>query len=64
MMLYAAQRLILPRHNLEIARLLTYPEKGGVSSRWFARLAERALSVILPNQLPGDTLCLFLRKHQ
>ena len=64
MMLYAAQRVIFPRHNLEIARLLTYPEKGSHGSRWFARLAERALSMILPNQMPGDTLCLFLRKHQ
>jgi hypothetical protein len=28
-----------------------------------ARAAAGALSAILPNDLPGDTLCLFLRKH-
>jgi 2-polyprenyl-3-methyl-5-hydroxy-6-metoxy-1,4-benzoquinol methylase len=64
MMLYAAQRVIFRRHNLEVARLLTYPENGGNGSRWFARLAERGLSLILPNDLPGDTLCLFLRKRR
>ena len=64
MMLYAAQRVIFPRHNLEVARLLSYPENGSNGSRWFARLAERGLSLILPNDLPGDTLCLFLRKRQ
>jgi 2-polyprenyl-3-methyl-5-hydroxy-6-metoxy-1,4-benzoquinol methylase len=64
MMLYAAQRVIFSRHNFEVARLLTYPENGSNGSRWFARLAERGLTLILPNDLPGDTLCLFLRKRQ
>ena len=63
MMLYAAQRVIFARQNLELARVLTYPETGGDGTRWFARLAERGLSLILPNELPGDSLCLFLRKR-
>ena len=51
---------ILLRHGLELAQTLTYDGNG---SRWFARLAERALSLALPNDLPGDNLSLFLRKR-
>ena len=59
----AVKRQILPEHGFAIDRILTYPEHGSDGSRWFARLAERTLSLILPNDLRGDTLCLFLRKH-
>jgi hypothetical protein len=51
MMLYAAKRVIFPRYQLEIDRLVTYPEYSEFS-RWFARLAATVLSWILPNDLP------------
>ncbi len=56
----AAQRVILKRHGLEVEAMMTHDGNG---SRWFARLAASTLSLVLPNDLPGDTLCLFLRKH-
>ena len=63
LVLDAVKRQILPEYGLEIDRVLTYPEYGSDGSRWFARLAERGLSLIFPNDLPGDSLCLFLRKQ-
>ena len=59
----AVKRQILPKYDLALEKLLTYPEHGSDGTRWFARLAERALSMALPNDLPGDSLCLFLRKR-
>jgi 2-polyprenyl-3-methyl-5-hydroxy-6-metoxy-1,4-benzoquinol methylase len=62
LILDAVKRQILPKYNLVADRVLTYPERGS-GTRWFARLAASALSIALPNDLPGDSLCLFLRKH-
>ena len=59
----AVKRRILPKYDLVLDKMLTYPEHGSDGTRWFARLAERALSLTLPNDLPGDSLCLFLRKQ-
>jgi 2-polyprenyl-3-methyl-5-hydroxy-6-metoxy-1,4-benzoquinol methylase len=59
----SVKRLILPKHDFTLDKALTYPEYGSDGTRWFARLAERTLSMLLPNDLPGDSLCLFLRKH-
>ena len=53
-------RSVISKYDLTLAKMLTYDDD---SSRWFARLAERALSLLLPNDLPGNNLCLFLRKH-
>ena len=63
LILDSVKRQILPEFNFAIDRILTYPEYGSDGSRWFARLADKALSLILPNDLPGDSLCLFLTKH-
>jgi hypothetical protein len=63
LVLDSVKRQILPGCGLAIERTLTYPEHGSDGSRWFARLAERGLSLVLPNDLPGDSLCLFLRKQ-
>ncbi len=63
LVLDSVKRQMLPEYSFAIERVLTYPERGSDGSRWFARLAERALSLFLPNDLPGDSLCLFLRKH-
>ncbi len=63
LILDSVKRQILPVYNFAIDRILTYPEYGSDGSRWFARLADKALSLILPNDLPGDSLCLFLTKQ-
>ena len=63
LVLDAVKRQILPGYSLGVDRVLTYPEHGSDGTRWFLRLAERALSLVVPNDLPGDSLCLFLRKH-
>jgi hypothetical protein len=63
LVLDSVKRQFLPKYRLEIVRVLTYPEHGSDGSRWFARLAASALALIVPNALPGDSLCLFLRKQ-
>ncbi len=63
LVLGAFRRHILPRYPLTLERVWPYPANGSSGSRWFARAAAGALSAILPNDLPGDTLCLLLRKH-
>jgi SAM-dependent methyltransferase len=63
LVLDSVKRQILPKYGFAIDQVLTYPERGSDGTRWFARLAARALSLGLPNDLPGDSLCLFLQKH-
>lgn len=62
-LVHANSRVILPRYGFEVVELVSYPETGGVATRWFGRIIEKALSLVFPNELPGDTLCLFLKKH-
>ena len=63
LVLGAFRRHVLPRYPLTLERVWPYPAYGSSGSRWFARAGARALSAILPNDLPGDTLCLLLRKQ-
>jgi SAM-dependent methyltransferase len=56
-------RHVLPRYPLTLERVWSYPENGSNGSRWFARSAARALAFVLPEPLPGDAICLLLRKH-
>jgi len=60
--LEAYQRKIFTPLELSLVRVWTYPENGSHGSRWFARLAARAMRLALSDDLPGDTLCLLLRK--
>lgn len=62
MVLDAFKRVILRKYPLTLERVLTYPPHGSDGSRWFARAAERALSLAFSNDLAGDILCLMLRK--
>jgi len=62
LVLGAFVRHILPRYPFRLERVWPYPLYGSLGSRWFARAAASALSIILPNDLPGDTLCMLLRK--
>jgi SAM-dependent methyltransferase len=61
--LHVVERQI-PENGLGLDRVLTYPEHGGDGTLWYERIAESALSLVLPNDLPGDSLCLFVRKQQ
>jgi 2-polyprenyl-3-methyl-5-hydroxy-6-metoxy-1,4-benzoquinol methylase len=58
----AYKRRVFDRLNLSIDRVWTYPESGSHGSRLFVRLISKALRLILPDVLSGDTLCLLLRK--
>lgn len=60
--LEAYQRKIFTPLGLSLVRVWTYPHAGSRGSRWFARLAERAMQSVLSDDLSGDTLCLLLRK--
>jgi SAM-dependent methyltransferase len=58
----AYKRKIFTPLDLSLIRVWTYPDSGSHGSRWFARLAVRLMRFALSDDLPGDTLCLLLRK--
>jgi SAM-dependent methyltransferase len=60
----AFRRKVFDRLNLAAQRVWTFPEKGSDGSRLFARLITKGVGLILPDDLPGDTLCFLLRKPQ
>lgn len=60
--LAAYKRKIIDRLDLCVVRTWTHPENRGGGSRAFAGIAAKALRLLLPDDLPGDTLCLLLRK--
>ena len=60
-LLTSLQRL-LPRYSLEIMKSWSYPEKGSLIYRRPIKMMSAGLGLVLPNQVPGDTLCLLIRK--
>lgn len=62
--LEAYQRKIFTPLELSLVRVWTYPDCSSHGSRWFARLAARAMRLVLSDDLPGDSLCLLLRKPE
>jgi SAM-dependent methyltransferase len=60
----AYQRRIFEPLSLSLVRTWTYPESSGHGSRWFARLVTQIVGLVLRDDLPGDTLCLLLRKQE
>lgn len=60
--LAAYKRKIIDRLNLSLVRVWTHPENQGGGSRAFASVVTKTLRLLLPDDLPGDTLCLLLRK--
>jgi SAM-dependent methyltransferase len=62
--LEAYQRKIFTPLGLSLVRVWSYPDSGSNGSRWFARLAARAMRLALSDYLPGDTICLLLRKPE
>lgn len=61
-LLDSLQRL-LPRYSLEIVKSWSYPDRGSLIFRRPIKMLSAALGLILPNQVPGDTLCLLIRKR-
>lgn len=64
LLLGVLQRHILPRYPFNLERIWTYPPGGSRGTRWFARCLTSLLRLFLPDELPGDTVCLLLRKHK
>ena len=62
LMIEAYERKIFKPLGLSLTHVWTFPESGSSSSRWFARVVERALRLMLNDELSGDTICLLLRK--
>ena len=60
--LEAYQRKIFTPLELSLVRVWTYPDSGSHGLRWFARLAARVMRLAFSDDLPGDSLCLLLRK--
>lgn len=53
---------ILPRYSLEVLARWGYPERGSIVSRKSTQAIAALLKLVLPNDIPGDTLCLLIRK--
>ncbi|MBD2358435.1 class I SAM-dependent methyltransferase [Tolypothrix sp. FACHB-123] len=54
---------ILARYSLEIVKQWSYPDKGSLIYRSKTQMISTILNLFLPNQVPGDTLCLLLQKN-
>jgi 2-polyprenyl-3-methyl-5-hydroxy-6-metoxy-1,4-benzoquinol methylase len=54
---------LLPRYSLNIIKSWSYPEKGSLIFRSPIKMMSAGLGLFLPNQVPGDTLCLLIRKQ-
>jgi SAM-dependent methyltransferase len=61
--LEAYKRKIFDPLKFDIVRVWTHPEGANTESRFVARLVAKAIGLVLPEDLPGDTLCLLLRKQ-
>jgi len=53
---------VLPRYSLEIVKKWGYPKKGSLISRPSTKMISALLDLFLPNENPGDTLCLLVQK--
>ena len=62
LMLAPLSRAILKTRQLEIINVWTYPERGSNGTRWPLKLLERLASLMLPNDLPGDSLCVLMKR--
>jgi SAM-dependent methyltransferase len=62
LVLESYSRKIFGRLGLKIERICSYPENGSYGTRWPLRLATQAIATIIADPLPGDSLCLMLRR--
>jgi len=60
----AYQRKLFIPLGFSLTQMWTYPANGSNDTRWFARFATRVLQLTLRDDLPGDQLCLLLRKPE
>jgi SAM-dependent methyltransferase len=60
----AYKRKIFEPLSLFPVRTWTYPQSNSHGSRWLARLVTQIMGLVLRDDLPGDTLCLLLRKEK
>lgn len=61
--LLTSLRRLLPRYSLEIVKSWSYPDRGSFIFRRPIKMLSAGLGLILPNEVPGDTLCLLIRKR-
>lgn len=61
-LLTSLQRL-LPRYSLEVVERWCYPERGSLIYRRPLKIVAAGLGLVLPDLLPGDILCLLIRKR-
>ena len=55
---------VLPRYELEIASQWWYPDDGSsITSRRSLKLVTAVLRILLPDDVPGDLLCLLIRRR-
>jgi len=55
---------VLPRYSLRIMRKWGYPAKGSLISRRSTSIISALLELVLPNENPGDSTCLLIRKSK
>jgi 2-polyprenyl-3-methyl-5-hydroxy-6-metoxy-1,4-benzoquinol methylase len=61
--LFAALEKVLPRHGLGVVRTFAYPTNGGsIGSRRISMIASSIAATLVPNEFPGDILCVLIRK--
>jgi len=53
---------LLARYQLETVERWTFPPRKGAGTRLTRRLAADVLEMMLPNQYPGDILCVLVRR--
>jgi len=53
---------LLARYQLETVERWTFPPRKGAETRLTRRLAADVLEMMLPNQYPGDILCVLVRR--
>ncbi len=59
LVLEATKRVILPKYPFTLEAAESFDPQGG---RRYARVVARSLAALFSDELPGDTLCLILRK--
>jgi SAM-dependent methyltransferase len=58
----AMTRVVLGPLGFQIVRQVTFPERARASNLLLRRMMLKMLSLALHDTLPGDSLCLFIRK--
>jgi 2-polyprenyl-3-methyl-5-hydroxy-6-metoxy-1,4-benzoquinol methylase len=54
---------ILPRYSLTIVKSWSFPDKGTLIFRRPIRMMSAGLGLALPDPVPGDTLCLLIKRQ-